>query len=136
MNEILMAALLGGTAHFATGGVWYNVPMISRAWLQGFGITSVDLRESNIGMGSALLASGAGSFGQAAMLAILFTLVGEISIWTGALVGAGLAVTFGVAPILRDKVWADRPWSLFLIDSGHEVLSGAAAGAAVAWWLG
>jgi hypothetical protein len=30
--------------------------------------------------------------------------------------------------MVKDRVWADRPWSVVLVDGGYETVAGAVAG--------
>jgi hypothetical protein len=38
--------------------------------------------------------------------------------------------------MVKDRVWADRAWSVVAVDGGYEVAAGAAAGGIAAWLMG
>jgi Protein of unknown function (DUF1761) len=132
---IILSAAVAGLVHFLIGGLWYSPLMFSKIWMQGLGLTDADIKEAPVNIWMALLASALASFAQAAALAWLFVTLAMPSIILAALVGAGAALAFGFMPMLRDRVWANRPWSVILVDAGYECVGGAGAGALIAWML-
>ena len=108
---MILAALTAGLAHFLIGGLWYSPLMFSKIWMRGLGLTESDIKEGHFNMWLALSASAFASFAQAAALA------------------------FGFTPMLRDRVWANRPWPVILVDAGYECAGGAVAGAIIALML-
>jgi hypothetical protein len=38
--------------------------------------------------------------------------------------------------MLKDRVWADRPWPVVLVDGGHETVAGAVAFGVAAGLMG
>jgi len=62
--------------------------------------------------------------------------MGDVGAPTGAAIGALVAIAFAFLPMVKDRVWADRPWSVILVDAGYEILGAAMVGGLAAWWLG
>jgi hypothetical protein len=113
----------------------YSPLLFGPVWMKGLGLTQTDISEAQVNIGLALATSALSSLMQSAALVWLFSLV-PVTLPLGALIGALAALTFGGGPMLRDRVWADRPWSVIAVDLGHEIAAGALAGALAAWWLG
>ena len=132
---IALSILAAGFVHFLIGGLWYSPLMFSKIWMHGLGLTDADIKEAPVNIWMALLASALASFAQAAALAWLFVTLAMPAVPAAALVGAAAALAFGFMPMLRDRVWANRPWSVILVDAGYECVGGAAAGALIASML-
>jgi Protein of unknown function (DUF1761) len=136
MMDLLFAVLTAGLAHFLIGGFWYSSLAFSRTWMHGLGLTQDDIAEAKVNIPLALLASAISSFAQAAALVWLFVVLGAPSLVLGGLIGGVLGLAFGMMPMLRDRVWADRPWSVILVDGSYEAVGGIAIGVIAAFWLG
>lgn len=134
MNTVLLALSLG-FLHFCLGGLWYSPLAFGQAWMRGLGITQADIHEARINMKAALGASAVASIGQAVTLVVLVAALPVGTILQGALIGAGIAAAFSFLPMLKDRVWADRPWIVVIVDAGYEVLAAAVVGAIAAWWF-
>ena len=134
--QLLLLALVLGLLHFAIGGLWYSPLAFAGPWMRGLGLTQADIREAKVNIPASLAASAIASMAQAATLVLLISALPTSSIATGAIVGAGVALAFSFLPMLKDRLWADRPWSVVLIDGGYEVLAAAVVGTLAAWWLG
>jgi hypothetical protein len=132
MFQVFVAIIGAGLAHFLIGGLWYSPLMFSKQWMTGLGLTMDDIKEVPVDMRMALLASAASSFVQAAALVWLFVTHLSPTPFVGALIGLVAAFAFGFMPMWRDRVWANRPWSVILIDAGYECVAGTVAGALAA----
>jgi hypothetical protein len=104
--------------------------------MRGLGITPSDIAEARVDMRAALGASALASFAQAAVLVLLFAMLGLPGVAGGVVVGGLLGFAFGALPMVKDRVWADRAWSVVLVDGGYEVVAGATAGGIAAWLMG
>ncbi len=132
---MILAALTAGLAHFLIGGLWYSPLMFSKIWMRGLGLTESDIKEGHFNMWLALSASAFASFAQAAALVWLFSTLALPSVLQAAVIGGAAALAFGFTPMLRDRVWANRPWPVILVDAGYECAGGAVAGAIIALML-
>lgn len=124
-----------GLLHFVIGGVWYSPLGFSEVWTRGLGLTRADIRESRINMRAALAASAIMSFCQVATIVWLVSLLAVPSAALGAGLGTALAVAFCLLPMVKDRVWADRPWSVIWVDAGYEITAGALVGLIAGWSL-
>jgi hypothetical protein len=136
MMNTLYAALTAGLAHFLIGGFWYSPLGFSRIWMEGLGLRQEDIAEARVNIPLALLGSALSSFAQAIALVWIFALTGAPSLAVGGLIGGVLGLAFGTMPMLRDRFWADRPWSVIFVDGSYEIVGGIAVGVIAAWWLG
>ena len=129
------AVVVGAVIFFAVGGLWYSPLMFSKIWMRGLGLTESDIKEGHFNMWLALSASAFASSARAAALAWLFSTLALPSVLRAAVIGGAAALAFGFTPMLRDRVWANRPWPVILVDAGYECAGGAAAGAIIALML-
>ena len=130
------AAVVAGIVHFLIGAAWYSPRGFGGPWMRGLGITPADIAEARVDMRAALGASALASLAQAGVLAALFATLGLPGIAGGLLIGGLLGLAFGALPMVKDRVWADRAWSVVLVDGGYEIAAGAVAGGILAWLLG
>ena len=130
------AAVVAGIVHFLIGAAWYSPRGFGGPWMRGLGITPADIAEARVDMRAALGASALAGLAQAGVLAALFATLGLPGIAGGLLIGGLLGFAFGALPMVKDRVWADRAWSVVLVDGGYEIAAGAVAGGIVAWLLG
>lgn len=130
------AAVVAGVVHFVIGALWYSPAGFAGPWMRGLGITPSDIAEARVDMRAALGASALASFAQAAVLVLLFAMLGLPGVAGGVVVGGLLGFAFGALPMVKDRVWADRAWSVVLVDGGYEVVAGATAGGIAAWLMG
>jgi hypothetical protein len=126
------AAMVAGIVHFLIGAGWYSPVGFAGPWMRGLGITPADIAEARVDMRAAIGASALASVVQAGVLVALFAMLGVPEVAGGALAGGLVGFAFGALPMVKDRVWADRAWSVVLVDGGYEVVAGAAAGAIAA----
>lgn len=125
MHWLALASLLG-FGHFVIGGLWYSPLLFGKAWMRGMGITVEDIAEARVNMKAALATSLLLSIAQSAALAAVLRFLPEVGLLEAAGIGGGLALAMCVTPMLKDRVWADRPWPVILVDGGYEVVACAA----------
>ncbi len=130
------AAVVAGVVHFVIGALWYSPVGFAGPWMRGLGITPSDIAEARVDMRAALGASALASFAQAGVLVLLFAMLGLPGVAGGVVAGGLRGFAFGALPMVKDRVWADRAWSVVLVDGGYEVVAGAAAGGIAAWLMG
>lgn len=134
--EFLFIGLVLGTLHFFLGGAWYSPIGFGKPWMRGLGITQEDIAEAGINVGAGLVVSALLSLMQTATLIVVLVGMGSVSALEGAAIGAIIAIAFSLLPMVKDRVWADRVWSVILVDAGYEILAAAMVGGFAAWWLG
>jgi hypothetical protein len=135
MFDLALPTLAFGTMHFVIGGLWYSPLGFSAVWMRGLGVTQADIAEARINVRAALAASALASVAQTAVLIWLLQQIGDVGVVKGALTGMGIAFAFSFLPMLKDRVWADRAWSVILVDAGYEITAAALVGGLAAWWM-
>jgi hypothetical protein len=130
------AVALAGAVHFLIGAVWYSPAGFAGPWMRGLGITPQDIAEARVDMRAALGASALASVMQVGALVVLFAMLGLPGILGGMAAGGLAGFAFGALPMLKDRVWADRPWPVVLVDGGHETVAGAVAFGVAAGLMG
>jgi hypothetical protein len=109
------AILLAALSSFMLGGVWYSPLLFGKTWLEGCGLTDLDLKNSDpkLVYGLAFVLSLISAF----VLAFLLGPDPEIlsALIIGSFVGVGLAASsLGISYIFEQ-----RPLSLFLVNGGY-----------------
>jgi Protein of unknown function (DUF1761) len=127
-EHLFIPVFAAGIIHFLIGGLWYSPVMFAKPWMHGLGLSDADIKEARVNMKLALLASAFASISQAVMLAWLFQYVSNLNVGLGASIGGLSALAFGFTPMLRDRVWANRPWPVIWVDASYECIAGAFAG--------
>ena len=133
--DVLIAGFVLGAAHFLLGGLWYSPIGFGTIWMRGLGINRVDIAEAATNVRAGLAVSAILSLLQTAAVILILVGMGGVSAPGGAAIGALVAIAFAFLPMAKDRVWADRPWSVILVDAGYEVLGAAMVGGLAAWWL-
>lgn len=133
--ELILPALYLGVVHFLIGGLWYSPLGFSVIWMRGLGVTAEDIAEARINIWAGLAVSASASLLQTAVLVWVLFQIGDVDLLTGAAVGAVAATAFSFLPMLKDRVWADRAWSVILVDAGYEVVAAAIVGGLAVWWI-
>ncbi|KZN32203.1 DUF1761 domain-containing protein [Pseudoalteromonas luteoviolacea] len=114
----IVAVVLAALSSFLLGGLWYSPLMFQQAWLEGAGLTELDLKSANhkvIFLGSFLLCIVA-SIGVAVLVgkspSVLDTMVLGLSIGV-----IFVATSFGISYLFEQ-----RPLKLFLVNAGYHTL--------------
>ena len=127
-----LAVLAAAVAAYAIGAVWYVA--LGKQWMAALGKTREELPgNATMGyVGSAIVALVA-----AVVLAIFIVNLDpdrKGSATTGAVAGITAAVGFGATVMLSDALFAGRRITLWLINSGHQVVALGVAGAILGGW--
>lgn len=132
-NLNLTAILVATLVSFMLGGLWYCM-LFSKAWMVALGINQEDVDDANISMGRALGASAFASLLTAGALGLLLSSATPIT-WTfGIEVALLVWVAFSIGPMFKMVFWEERPWALFAIDGGYELVSILASAAILIAW--
>lgn len=125
-----LAVLLAFLATLAVGFIWYMPPVLGNRWMAAIGKTEEDLKNINGGAGLWLPMMWASAF-TAILLAVLMAALGLDSAVEGAVFGLAAGLVFRAGGHVIHNGFAGRPAAVTLIDSGHDVVSMALAGAVI-----
>ncbi|WP_105201690.1 MULTISPECIES: DUF1761 domain-containing protein [unclassified Pseudoalteromonas] len=124
------AVLLAALATFILGGLWYSPLMFKSAWLDGCGLTDVDLAQASMGKVFSL------AFILSLVAAFVFALFlgpkPDLGFAVGAGFAAGLcwvATSFGISYLFEQ-----RPLKLFLVNGGYHTLQFTLIGLILGLW--
>ncbi|PAY02666.1 hypothetical protein CKO50_03205 [Pseudoalteromonas sp. HM-SA03] len=114
----LWAIILAALSSFMLGGIWYSPMLFQKTWMEGCGLTELDLQTSDPKMtfGVAFLLSLLSSVFMAVMLDLSLSLLAA----TG--VGLGVGVFFVACSLGISYIFEQRPMKLFLVNGGYHVL--------------
>ncbi|CAM3850086.1 MULTISPECIES: DUF1761 domain-containing protein [Pseudoalteromonas] len=114
----LWAIILAALSSFMLGGIWYSPMLFQKAWMEGCGLTELDLQTSDPKMtfGVAFLLSLLSAVFMAVMLDLSLSLLAA----TG--VGLGVGVFFVASSLGISYIFEQRPMKLFLVNGGYHVL--------------
>lgn len=122
------AVLVAALAHFIIGMVWYSPLLFGKMWMELSG--AADLKPSPKDLVMALFSS----LILAYVLANVVFLAGARTILDGAVVGIMVEVGFIATLLLGDMIFEKKPFKLFLLRNGYNLLALAVAGAILAVW--
>jgi len=114
----LFAVFIAALSSFALGGIWYSPLLFQRAWMEGCGLTELDLKAVNpkrVFGGSFIL-----SLFIALSLSLFFGPTPTLGVSVGAafLIGVcWIGSAYGITYLFEQ-----RPLKLFLINSGYHIL--------------
>lgn len=131
MNVIVpinyVAVLIATIASIVLGMLWYG-PFFGTSWMKIMGFSKDMMeKEKKKGMGGKYALMTIGSLVMAYVLAHSLVFASTYTHTSG--VAAGLMVGFWtwigfVAPIeMGDQLWGGKPWSLFTITAGYDLVS-------------
>ena len=123
------AVIVAGIAGFMVGGIWYSKLGFASAWMKLTGITEADTRKGDAGR----------LMGMAALLTILIAYnIARLMLRGGGWeAGAKVGVYVGAAIVCANGVnflFERKPFQLWLIHSGHQLLSSVLIGAILGAW--
>lgn len=125
-----LAVLAAAASSFLLGGLWYSPLMFQKAWLDGCGLTLVDLEQ----------VKPAKLFTVAFVLALIAAFVFALFLGPkpplGFAVGAGFAagLAWVATSIGISYVFEQRPLKLFLVNGGYHTLQFTLIGLILGLW--
>ena len=126
-----LAVLVAAVVKFVIGSVWYAPPVLGGEWQRLVGLTPDSLRQ---GFMKALIAQAVGDLIMAYVLARLIIGFGAPSLTTGLLIGfmawLGFVATISFGAVFFEQ----RPFKLWLINNGYQLIGILAMGAILGAW--
>ena len=126
-NVNLLAVLVAGIAHMATGLVWFMPKIFGNAWA---GLTGAELKPATRWLGAGAI----GHLTIALVLAVLVNLANASTVLGGIVVGALAWIGFVVTLEVGELIWEKIPFKLFLLRIGNHLVALCLAGAILAVW--
>ncbi|KZN44119.1 DUF1761 domain-containing protein [Pseudoalteromonas luteoviolacea] len=114
----IFAVLLSAIGSFVLGGMWYSPLMFQQAWLEGAGLTELDLKNAN----HKLIFLGAFAFCLLASIGVAITVGSSPSVLDTMLYGMGIGIVFVGTSFGVSYLFEQRPLKLFLVNAGYHTL--------------
>jgi hypothetical protein len=112
------------------GALWYSPVLFAEPWMRAVGRTREELGDASLGY----LLSAIGAFLSAYVLARIVKWAEVDDLWNGALVGFFVWAGFVATVLGVTTFFAGRPRSLWLINSGYQLVSLVLMGALLGAW--
>ncbi|WP_231101420.1 DUF1761 domain-containing protein [Pseudoalteromonas luteoviolacea] len=114
----IFAVLLSAIGSFVLGGMWYSPLMFQQAWLEGAGLTELDLKNAN----HKLIFLGAFAFCLLASTGVAITVGNSPSVVDTMMYGMGIGIVFVGTSFGVSYLFEQRPLKLFLVNAGYHTL--------------
>ena len=133
MNHVaainVVAVLVAALSGFVVGGLWYG-PLFRKPWMKYSGMSFELGRKQN-----PIVVFGGAYVFNLVVAASLAMLLGPQHTWLlGAHAGLFAALTFAGAALGVVYLFESRPWQLWLINTGYQMVNFAAMGAVIGAW--
>jgi hypothetical protein len=126
------AVLVCGIALWFLGAIWYSPMLFSRPWMRLLGIDPANTNRKSMMTG--IILSFIGNVLAAFILAHVILWSGAKTFAAGAVVGLVIWIGFFAAPMVPQAVFENRPFKLFLINSGYWLVGLLVIGGVLAVW--
>jgi hypothetical protein len=123
-----MAVLIAGIVHFTIGMIWYSPLMFAKMWMELTGVS--EMKPSLQDMIMTVLSSLITAF----VLGNIIILSGAKTIVDGAVVGIMVEIGFIATLLLGDMIFEKKPFKLFLLRNGYNLIALSVIGALLAVW--
>ncbi len=132
-------AVAGATvASFVIGMLWYG-PLFGKKWMSLMGFTKKTMKSMKMSPGQSMALGVVSMAVMAFVLALIVALVKIVypayPALNAGLFAAGLVwVGFSMTSELGSVLWENRPWSLFVLNAAHSLISLLVMGAIIGVW--
>ncbi len=129
------AVLVSALASMALGFLWYSPALFGKQWMKLSKIDPKKMKEANKHMTKMYSISFISTLIGAYILAQLIDLTLTSSVMEGATLGAMVWLGFVAVTLVNTVVFESKPWTLFLINSGYQLVCLVVSGIILAVWI-
>jgi hypothetical protein len=126
-NINLLAVLVAGFAHMATGLIWFSLPFFGKQWAE---LTKQELKPARQWIAAGIIGHQIIAF----VLALVVYLANAKTILEGFVVGVLIWIGFVVTLETGELIWEKIPFKLFAIRIGNHFIALSIAGIILAVW--
>ena len=130
-NVNYWAVLASALSAFVVGWIWYG-PLFGKTWMKLNGFTEEELKEGNISMPVMMLINYIAT--ALAAFAIAIFIGAEANVGFGILAGVMIAIFWVGTNRLNDVLYERKPWGLYFIHVGYNLIIYAIIGAILGAW--
>jgi uncharacterized membrane protein len=133
-NINFLALFVASLVSFAIGAIWYSPVLFSKIWQKSIGLSEEILAKANMALifGSSFLLMAVMNFGLAIILHGHASR--EVTAFSGALYGLLIGIFFISTSIGINMLYQRKPFVLWAIDAGYQVLYLTVSGAILGAW--
>lgn len=129
------AVLVAAIVSMVIGFVWYG-PLFGKTWMKLSGHTPKDMEKAKKkGMGKSYALMIVSTLVMSYVLAHFVDYAGAVTAWGGVVAGVWIWLGFIATVTLGKVLWEGKPWSLWVLDNAHYLVSLAVMGAILAVWV-
>ena len=126
-----LAVVVAALSSFIIGWLWYG-PLFGKPWMKLNGFTSEKIKEGGISMPVIMVVNFIATLLSAFALAMF--LGAESDLWFGIFAGIMIAIFWIGTGRLNDVLYERKPWGLFLINVGYNLVIYIIMGAIIGGW--
>ncbi len=135
LESISLLGVLGAMVlSIAIGFIWYG-PLFGKQWigLMGWKPEEADKKKQQ-GMGTSYMMLAIASLVSAYILGNFVRIAGAVTAWEGFTVGLWASIGFAAPILLSAVLWEGKPWKLYILNVGYQLVAWCAMGALLAIW--
>ena len=132
MELNLWAILVSAVVYVAVGALWYSKALFAESWIKLVGLTAEDTQREYTPW--LIVANAVVALVGAFVLGLIVEWMGAANILQGLFVGALVGVGVAAATRLPEYMYEGRPFRLFLVNSGHDIVGFLLMGAILGLW--
>lgn len=130
-----VALLVAAIVSMVIGMAWYSQALFGGAWAKALGLSSEALaKQKKKGMGRTMITALVASMVMGYVLVAAIAVTGANSFAAGAELGFWMWLGFVATVSLGVVLWEGKPWKLWLINNGYQLVSIAVMGGLLAAW--
>jgi len=125
-----LAVLVTGLGYMVIGGLWYG-PLFQKPWMR---LANVNEADAKAGAGKAYVMMFIVALVSVFVLAMFVNAIGADTFGEGMLVGLLIWVGFVGTVLLNGVIFEKRPFALYVLNSGYNLVTLLVAGGVLAIW--
>ena len=131
-----VAVLVAAIASFVIGALWYSPMLFGKMWMKLSGVADKNMKKAKEkGMNKNFAFQFLGSLIMAYVLAHFIQYTQSSTIAEGMQAGFWIWLGFIATVMLGMVLWEGKPWKLYFVKAGHELVALAVMGAILAVWV-
>ena len=131
-----VAVLAAAIASFVIGAVWYSPMLFGKMWMKLSNVSDKEMKKAKEkGMTKNFAVQFLASLVMAYVLAHFVQYTQSSTITEGMLTGFWIWLGFIATVMIGMVLWEGKPWKLYFIKAGHELVALAVMGAILAVWV-
>lgn len=132
--DLILFLLGAGALYFIIGAFWYSPIGLGKPWMRAVGMTK-EMMDPNHNMIKAMIVSYLVCLVQVFVITMVISHLKVQLILYSAVIGALMALAFGLLSAVRSDSYIKRNMKQMSIDHGYDIVASAVIAALATWWL-